>query len=144
MKKLNFVFASCTFCSKHSIFRILENKTIRHIETAIRHTWRVANGLDNAAVENYNWRFWTSFCSKKTGLACSGLKTRQFFLRFAVLFSNWKLAREKKKQKTTCQPFAVVWRFVKKVAYVVISDGIRSPCQLFFPLWKKLKENLRD
>ncbi len=39
-----------TFCSKQSIFEILENKTIRHIKTAIPHLWRVANGLDNAVL----------------------------------------------------------------------------------------------
>jgi hypothetical protein len=52
LKKLNFVLSSCTFYSQHSIFEILGNTTIRHNKTAIRHMWRVANGLDNAAIDD--------------------------------------------------------------------------------------------
>ena len=33
--------------SKHPNFEIFRNRAIRHIQTAIRHMWRVANGLDN-------------------------------------------------------------------------------------------------
>ena len=35
---------------KHCIFKVFGNKAIRHISTAIRHMWRVANGLDNAVL----------------------------------------------------------------------------------------------
>jgi len=37
---------------KYSVFEVLGNKVIRHIKTAIRHMWRVANGLDNAAIKH--------------------------------------------------------------------------------------------
>jgi len=33
-------------------FNEFGNKVIRHIKMAIRHMWRVANGLDNAAINN--------------------------------------------------------------------------------------------
>ncbi len=37
-------------------FKILQNNTIRHIKMAIRHMWRVANGLDNAGLETLSSR----------------------------------------------------------------------------------------
>jgi len=34
---------------------LFQNRSIRHIQMGIRHMWRVANGLDNAALESlYN------------------------------------------------------------------------------------------
>jgi len=35
----------------YSNVQVLRNKVIRHIENAICHMWRVANGLENAALE---------------------------------------------------------------------------------------------
>ena len=50
----NFQILSDTsnFAQKHPNFEIFKNKAIRHILTAIRHMWRVANGLDNAVLED--------------------------------------------------------------------------------------------
>ncbi len=46
---LSSIHLSC-FCTKKTIlfFEVFRNKVIRHIKMAIRHMWRVANGLDNA------------------------------------------------------------------------------------------------
>jgi len=34
---------------------MFQNRSIRHIQMGIRHMWRVANGLDNAALEYVLW-----------------------------------------------------------------------------------------
>ena len=46
-------FVISIFAQKHPYFELLENEAIRHTQTAIRHMWRVANGLDNAGLYAY-------------------------------------------------------------------------------------------
>ena len=39
------------YCQIVLKFHFFGKSTIRHIQTVIRHMWRVANGLDNAGLE---------------------------------------------------------------------------------------------
>ena len=47
-------FCNFYFWQKHPYFELFENEAIRHIQTAIRHMWQVANGLDNAGLKTYS------------------------------------------------------------------------------------------
>jgi hypothetical protein len=49
IKTVNFV-SNILILFKTLRFLILQNDAIYHIKMAIRHMWRVANGLDNAAL----------------------------------------------------------------------------------------------